>query len=167
MASTVLTRLAYCLCGRHLPPIVPLSKSVGPPAPQTSLSTISCTGSLNRVLTHPTPIFAVFQLPDELILSILSHISPDPQFTRYYTRFRILYSTENNNKHQRRMRFLRRLSMTCRTMWLRLLPWIWERLECIRLTPIWRSEGRYPRKLSVIMNVLRADAFLATSVRYF
>jgi len=160
--TTLFTRLAYGLGRKQPPAIVPLSQSLGPPAPQTSLSTISCTGSFDRVLIYwPYPVFAVFELPDELILSILSHISPDPELVRYYARLCSVYS-EDTNGYPQRVRFLRRLSMTCRAMWLRLTPWIWERLECMKSSPFWRS----PRKINAIMNVLDADVSLAAHVKY-
>jgi len=54
------------------------------------------------------------------------------------------------------MRFLRPLSMTCKAMRLRLLPWIWEHLE-----PSW---GDY---LNRITNAVRVDRSLASSVKYF
>jgi len=110
----------------------------------------------------PHPVFAVFELPDELILSILSHVSPDPRFTSYYSQFH-LPPFKSNDHHRQRMRFLRRLSTTCRAMWLRLRPWMWERLECLKFVPPWGS----PEKLKVIMKHLRADVSLVTCVRYF
>jgi len=74
----------------------------------------------------PHSIFAVFRLPDELILSILSHIAPDPHLTGPNARYCLQYCLEINDYHHRRMGVLRRLSMTCRAMRLRLLPWIWD-----------------------------------------
>ena len=68
---------------------------------------------------------------------------------------------EVNDHHKKRMEFLRPLSMTCKAVRLRLLPWIWERLEFI--------PGLHPgeKKLTAIVNVLRADVCLAISVKYF
>ena len=160
--TTFFTRFAYGLGRKQPPAIVPLSKSLGPPAPQTSLSKYYLLQRLfrsNANISYST--FAVFELPDELILSILSHISPDPEFIRYYARLRILYC-EDTNDYQQRVRVILQLSMTCRIMWLRLTPWMWERLECMKLSPFWRS----PRKLDAIMNALGADVSLATHVRY-
>ena len=53
--------------------------------------------------------------------------------------------------------------MTCRAMRLRLLPWVWERLEI----PWQNEEEDFARKLNTITNTLRADAYLTTSVKYF
>jgi len=100
--------------------------------------------------------FAVFELPNELIHSILSHISPtDP-----YARFHVQYQTKIKY-HERRLWVLRLLSMTCKAMRLRLLPWIWEHLE-----PLW---GNYvgPGGLSRIAHASRVDGSLASSVKYF
>ena len=52
-------------------------------------------------------------------------------------------------------------------MRLRLLPRIWEHLECPEVVPTWCSEGHIPRRLNAIMKTLRADTSLAASVRYF
>jgi len=59
---------------------------------------------------------------------------------------------------QQRVRFLLSLSMTCMTMRFRLLPWIWERIECV---------GGSPGKLNTVVETLRGDVSLATSVKYF
>jgi len=69
--------------------------------------------------------------------------------------------------HEQRVRFLLPLSMTCKAMRLRLLPWIWERIECLEWPPNWNSDGGVPRKLDTIVGALRADISLATSVKYF
>jgi len=74
---------------------------------------------------------------------------------------------EIDDYHEQRVRFLLPLSMTCKAMRLRLLPWIWERVECIESAPNWSSEGGVPRKLDTIVSALRADTSLATSVKYF
>ena len=103
----------------------------------------------------PNPIFVVFELPDELILSILSHVSPEPQLTGPYARFRVQYRMEINDDHRKRVRFLRPLSMTCRAMRLRLLPWMWDLIEPSDLG--WN--------LFAIVNALHADTFLAASVK--
>ena len=105
------------------------------------------------------PIFTVFKLPNDLIHSILSHISPDPQLTGHHARFRIQYGMEINDHRERRTQFLRPLSMTCKEMRLRLLPWIWEHLE-----PSWRD---FVGNLNIIANASRADMLLAASVKYF
>ena len=152
--SIFLTRLVYGLGMKHRPT----------PAPQTSLSTTSCITSFDRMLTY---FITVLELPDELILSILSYISPEPLFADHYVRLRLQYGMVANDRHLMRMRFLLSLSMTCRAMRFRLLPWIWGRLECPEVTSRKLSKGHTPRKLDAIVNVLRADTFLATSVRYF
>ena len=114
----------------------------------------------NPNLSHP--ILAVFELPDELILSILSHISPDPQHTRNYECFCIPYK-RICNFHGQRAQSLRPLSMTCRAMRLRFLPWLWEYLALS-----WRSsEETLVSNLNTIANALHADKFVATSVKYF
>ena len=112
------------------------------------------------------PIFPVFGLPDELILSIVSHVSPDPPpHAGHYARFRVRHSPGIDDYHQRRMEFLRALSMTCRAMRLRLSPWVWERL---RLPPSYRrarSGNVSVRKLDTLMNILRTNVCLAASVK--
>ena len=163
--STFFIRLAHGLGKKQRSVITPVSKSLGSPAPQTSLSTNSLISSLNRILIYP--VLIVFELPDELILSILSHISPDPQLTARYARFCIPYSAGISDCHNKRVEFLRPLSMTCRAMRLRFLPWVWERLE---LPPVhsWISIGEMlVRKLNVVVNALHTDVFLAASVKYF
>jgi len=70
---------------------------------------------------------------------------------------------EINDDHEERAQFLRPLSMTCRAMRLRLLPWIWDLLE--------PSSCRYGNEnfepnLVAIANASRADTFLAASVKY-
>ena len=106
---------------------------------------------------------AVFELPDELILSILSHVAPDTQHTSHWVRFRIQHELGIGNYHQQRVQFLRPLSMTCRTMHLRLVPWIWERLELPELhlgaAPV------FVRKLSTIAKALHAGIYPATFVK--
>ena len=74
---------------------------------------------------------------------------------------------EIDDYHEQRVLFLLPLSMTCKAMRLRLLPWIWERVECLELVPNWSSEEGIPRKLDTIVGTLRADIYLATSVKYF
>jgi len=81
----------------------------------------------------PHTVFAVFELPDELILPILSCLSPEPRFASYYERFRLQYGMVIDHHHRERMRFLLPLSMTCRTMRFRLRSWIWEHIECPEL----------------------------------
>jgi len=163
--AALLTRFVHGLSRRRWSAVLPLSKSLGYPTPQTSLSASSCVSSLDdRVLID---LVAVFELPNELTLSILSHISPEPQLTGQYARFRVQYGMEIDDYHEQRVRFLLPLSMTCKAMRLRLMPWIWERVECIELAPNWSSEGGAPRKLDTIVGALRADISLTTSVKYF
>ena len=139
------------------PVIAPPSKSLGSPGPQTSLSTSTRMSSLNQTLTYLH--LTVFELPDELVLSILSHISPDPQATGHCAWFRDSYRTEGRGHRDERRQFLRRLSMTCRAMRLRFVPWVWERLE-MSLSHHWGL-----KEIDIIANCLHPDAFLATSVR--
>ena len=54
-------------------------------------------------------------------------------------------------------------------MWLRLVPWVWERLE-LRLPYNYGKGWETPiflRNLNAIADALRADTFLATSVKCF
>ena len=108
-------------------------------------------------------VFTVFELPDELILSILSHISPDPWLPGHSTWFRIPYSMTADDSYNQRVEFLRPLSMTCWAMRLRLLPWVWEHL----VFPQWNSEQAFTVRTNKIVNASHADKFLATSVKYF
>lgn len=106
------------------------------PAPKTSFSTNSRASSLDRMLTHSTSLFTVFDLPDELILSILSYIFPDPpRHIGDYARFRINYPRNSDYNRRRWIDFLRTLSMTCKAMRLRLLPWVWGRIEVLKILP--------------------------------
>ena len=115
-------------------------------------------------LSHYT--FAVFRLPDELFLSILSHISPDPHLTGPYARFCVQYCMKISDGHQERIKFLRPLSKTCRAMRLRLLPWIWDHIQ--------PSQGYYDRdgvrwiswKFTAIARAVCADMSLATRIKY-
>ena len=162
--SGFFARLTSGLGRKQRPVVIPLSKSLGSPAPQTSLSTSSYQ-SLGSKTDPSHPFFAVFELPDELLLSILSYISPDPRLIGHYARFRVEYILEINDHHQQRVQFLRPLSITCKAMWLRLLPWIWERLEASRRNL--GTSGDFEWKLNAIVSALHADAFVATSVKYF
>ena len=141
------------------PALAPPSKPLGSPEPQTSLSTSTRMSSLNRTLTYLH--LTVFELPDELILSILSHIAPDPQATGHCAWFRDLDPEEGRVYCDQRRQFLRRLSMTCREMRLRFVPWVWERLE-ISSTHYGKSE-----EMNIIANALYADAPPATNIRCF
>ena len=131
-----------------------------PNKPQYELSS-QFLGS-NANLFHP--ISTVFELPDELILLILSYISPEPKITDHHTRFRGQYGMEINGDHGRRVQFLRPLSMTCRRMRLRLMPWIWERIEASPRRN-WSSGEDFSGRVSSIANALHADTSLATSVK--
>ena len=143
----------------------PLSESLGPPGPQTCHSTSSRINSLDQTSISSHPIFAVFEFPDELILSVLSYVSPDPRPTGRYARFRFPYYVRANNYHRQRVAFLLLLSMTCRAMRLRLLPWIWGRIEVFSVD--WCGEGDLVWRPEVIVGALRADPGLAASVKYF
>ena len=138
--------------------------SSAPNQPQYELSHQFFGSCVNLV----TPGFAVFELPDELILSLLPHIYPlaNPRHAGHYPQFRIHDELVTDDYYYRlRARFLRPLSMTCRPMWLRLMPWIWEHINLPK--PYSRSSGETVRKLNAIVNVLRTGTYLATSVRYF
>ena len=111
------------------------------------------------------PIFAVFELPNELILNILSNVSPDPQLTGRYAQFRIPYSVGIIDCHNQRVEFLRLLSMTCKAMRLRLMPWVWERLDLLQLYH-WMVEGDiFMKKLDAITNALYANVSPAANVK--
>ena len=112
------------------------------------------------------PIPTVFKLPDELIIFILLYISPDPHLSGHYARFHMSHSAMMCNYYDKRAQFLRPLSMTCRAMRLRLLPYVWGRLE------IPRRLGMISMKLAVqelntILNGPHTDRSLVSSVKYF
>ena len=144
------------------PAIVPLSESLGPPGPQTCHSTSSRISSSDQILMSPHRTLTVFKFPDELILSVLSHVSTDPGLTCQYARFRFQYNMDASDYHRRRVAFLLPLSMTCRAMRLRLLSWIWERTEAF--LGGWES---LVRRHKTIVGALRADPGLGMSVKYF
>ena len=157
--SILLARLA----GRNLSRKRP-SRS---PAPQTSPSATSRVGSffaLNSNIFRSIP--TVFKLPDELILSILSYVSPDPCLSGHYARFHMSYDVTWWNCHDERAQFLRPLSMTCMAMRLRLLSWVWGRLE---ISPRFGliSMEQHVQELSTILNGPHTDRLLASSVKYF
>ena len=131
-------------------------------APNQSQYELSChfLGS-NVNLFHLT--LTVFELPDELIISILSHISPDPRLTGNYAWFCAPYSRRVCDDHNQWAKFLRPLSMTCRAMRLRFLPWVQEHL----VLWLYRSEEALVRKLNIVADASHADKFLASSVKYF
>ena len=108
------------------------------------------------------PIIAVFKLPDEIILSIPSHVSPGPWLAGHHTRFCIPYCVGNNDCHDRQVLFLRPFSMTCRAMWLRLLPWV-----CVGglEASLWLLQTI--REFNpIVLNTFRTDAVLATSAKW-
>ena len=141
-----------------LSPPKPASERVSNPPP-------ACLDQILICLSNST--FTVFQLPDELILSILSHISPDPHLTGDYARFCVQYCMKLSDGHQQRMKFLRPLSKTCRAMRLRFLPWIWDHIQ--------PSQASYDRNgirmiswyFVAITRTVYADMSLATRVKYF
>ena len=157
--STLFTRLASGLSGKLRSAIAPPSRS---PAPQTSLSMTCHTSSFDRV---DLIRLVVFQLPDELILSILSHVAPDTQYTGRWVRFRLMHDKIDDDS-ETRARFLQRLSLTCRAMWSRLAPWFLEHLELSSRRGS-RSGEPAMRKLDAIANALRADTSLTTGIKYF
>ena len=57
------------------------------------------------------------------------------------------------------------LSMTCREMRLRLLPWIWERIEIF--SGDWLRWEVLTRRSKAIVGALRADPGLRMNVKYF
>ena len=54
------------------------------------------------------------------------------------------------------------LSMTCRAMRLRLLPWIWERIEAVN----WKGRKDLVWRTKAIVRTLRADPGLRMGVKY-
>jgi len=76
-----------------------------------------------------------------------------------YARFRGQYNADIDDYLQQRERFLRPLSMTCKAMQLRLLPWIWEHIE--------PSFGDYVGNLNRIAYASHVNRSLASSVKYF
>jgi hypothetical protein len=138
----------------------PLSESLGPPGPQTSHSTSSHIIFLDQTSISSHPVFPVFEFPDELILAVLSYVCSRPKPTSHYARFRFEYNMDNSYCHWRRAKFLLPLSMTCRAMRLRLLPWIWEHVEVF-------SGGSLERRPKAVVDALRADPCLGMSVQYF
>ena len=156
--SVLLARLAHGLGRKQRPTIDRFL------APQTSPSATSSILGSNANLFHP--ISAVFKLPDELILSILSYIFSDPHLSGHYARFHMPYSGVLCRYHDHRARFLRPLSMTCRAMRLRLLPWVLGRLEIPR-RPGMISTKLAVQELNTILNGTHADKLLAVSVKYF
>ena len=167
MSSAFFTRLTGGLGRKRRPTTALLSESLGPPASQTSLSIVSLYQVLGSSINPSHSTYAVFVLPDELILYILSHISPVPRDAGQYSRFRLQYCMGIDDYHQQRLQFLLPLSMTCRAMRVRLLPWVWERIECLEPPPLWGSGPIRSRKRNTITGALRADTSLATIVRYF
>ena len=151
----------FGMVSSNRPTIKPPKTPSTPNQPQYELLHQSSGSNLYRFRS----VSAVFELPDELILSILSHVSPDPHLTGHYARFCIPYRPGIDDYHRQRVNFLRPLSMTCRAMRLRLLPWVWERLEVPpRLG--WGLEENCVQKFNAIANLLRADTFLGASVKY-
>jgi len=74
--SALFTRLAYGLGWNRRPDVLPLSKSLGHPAPQTSPSTSSCVSSTgDRVLIRPLP-FSQFSNSQTSSFSLFSPTSP-------------------------------------------------------------------------------------------
>ena len=72
---------------------------------------------------------------------------------------------DRTDYHQRRVEFLLPLSMTCRMMRLRLLPWIWECVEVF--SDDWTGGEGLMRRPRAIVGALRADPGLGESVKYF
>ena len=137
------------------------------PTPQTSLSTSfpSSIGLFQSNANLSYYIFAVFQLPDELILSILSHISPDPHLTGQYARFCVQYRMKISDSHQQRMKILHPLSRTCMAMRLRLLPWIWDHIQPSRCFYDTNGKRSISWKFATLARTVYADVSLATRVR--
>ena len=160
------TRLTHSLGRKQRSPSPAIDRS---PAPQTSLGT-RFSHDLFESNVDPSHS-AVFQLPDELILRILSHIVHMPRHTDCYARFRIQDDSEpvgTDRYRQLEADFLRPLSMTCRAMRLRLIPWIWEYLQLPSQYRWGPARGDIvSRGLDTIAGAFYADKFLATSVKYF
>ena len=153
-------KLASGLGVKRRPPI-PLPESLGPPGPQTSLSTSSRNGSTDPPLISSHLIFAVFAFPNELILSILSYGSPD---LGRYARFHLKHIADTRYRYRQRVAFLLPLSMTCRAMRLRLLPWIWERVKM--LPDRWTRMEHLTQRSKAIVGALHTDPYLGMSVKY-
>ena len=78
-----------------------------------------------------------------------------------------MYDRWTDDYRQQWVQSLRPLSMTCKRMRLRLLPWIWGRLEIkIPLPYGWDACEIIAKKLNTAANYLRVDTLLATSVTY-
>ena len=128
------------------------------PVSARALTSVLCARPFNLT-------FTVFKFPDELILSIASHISPE--LIGHYARFRVQDELAVYDDHRQRVRVLRWLSMTCKTMRSRLLPWIRERLDVEMLKPYnWSSGESVEGRLNAIINASHADTFMANRVRY-
>ena len=154
--STFFSKLANGLGTRLRPAIVPLSKSLGPPGPQTCHSTSSRISSMDQPSISSRLIFTVFEFPEELILSIVSHVSPD---SGQYAGFHFQHVMDTRDCYRQRLAFLVSLGMTCRAMWLRLLLWIWERVEM--------DSEDLVRRPNAIVGALHADPYVGMSVKYF
>jgi len=158
--STFIAKPAHSLVWKQRPAIC------RSPAPQTSLSTSfqSLVGLFQSNSNIPYSIFTVFQLPDELILFILSYIFPEPRLAGSYARYCVQYCMEINSDHQRRMESsLQPLSMACRTMRLRLLPWIWDLIQPSRRFGIYLVLWNF----NATTRAVHVNRSLATFVRYF
>ena len=87
-----------------------------------------------------------------------SHISPE--LIGHYARFRVQDELAVYDDHRRRVRVLRWLSMTCRTMRLRFLPWIWERLDVKMPKPYnWSSGESVEWRLNSVINALHTNIY--------
>jgi hypothetical protein len=159
--STFFSKLANGLGTKLRAAIVPLSGSLGPPGPQTCLSMSSRNGSTDRPSISSHLTFAVFEFPNELILSILSYGSPD---LGRYARFYLIHNADIRYRYRQRVAFLLPLSMTCRAMRLRLLPWIWERIEMLPYR--WTRMEHLTQRSKAIVGALRTDPYLGMSVKY-
>lgn len=115
--------------------------------------------------TPATQSSPIFKLPDELIISLPSYTSPAPRHSDHIARFRVQYDMTIDNRHQEWMKLLRTLSMTCKKMRFRLIPWIWERLELFPQHHC-ASESENIRYTGMVFDIVKGDEYLAPAVKF-
>jgi hypothetical protein len=145
--------LANGLGAKQCPAIVPLSESLGPPGPQTCHSRSSRISSSDQTPTLSCPTFAVFGFPDELILSVLSYLSPDPGLTGQYSRSRFQYNMGANAAPVEHDMQGDAIPVAA--------------LDHGAFSSDWKGGENLVRRHKAIVGALRADPGLTTSVKYF